>query len=1018
MPDIIENPVINSPFHEPNCHYHFSETGITNQVKSGRRESVYFVPIPKPKQKSNQTDLSLETENEYRPNQLINDIRERIALWRKSDYRQATHITRRLLAHWKNEKRERRLFFCQLEALETIIYLTEIAPSHDADKGKYLLKQLDNAHREATPADHPILLKRYATKMATGSGKTVVMAMLIAWQCLNKIANNQDKRFTDAFLIVSPGITIKDRLRVLLPNDPKNYYQQLDIVPQSYLNELGKAKIVITNYHAFLLRERSDASTLTKKILTRNQDNPFKETPGQMVQRICGELGTKRQIIVLNDEAHHCYHKKPLDLKAEKLTGDDKKEAQQRDEEARVWIAGLEALAQKIGIKAVYDLSATPFFLKGSGYGEGTLFPWVVSDFSLTDAIESGIIKVPRVPVADNTSNEQPIDRYLWKFIGKELPKGTRKTKDLANEPQLPKQLEAALQKLYNHYQQAFKQWEQIKTEFDNTPPVFIVVCSNTTVSKLLFDWIAGWEKKVAGQTILVPGKLSIFSNVVDGKWTSRPNTILVDSVQLESGEALSKEFEKVTQREIEEFKQELKKRFNRDSDITPSELLREVMNTVGKKGKLGEQVKCVISVSMLSEGWDVNTVTHIMGVRAFSTQLLCEQVIGRGLRRANYETEPHTVTIEGKIKEFDAFPAEYADIYGVPFEFIPTTGGNPNSQPPKKTTQVYMVEEREAAMISFPRLLGYRHQIDAEQLAFEFTDDSYLTLSTKDLPTKTESAPIVGQTQIHNLNELKQRRLNEVAFLLARLLIERHFKSKATEHVIGGKIQNEVKIWLFPQLLNISKQWLEKYVICQDYTFKQLLLLTDYANTATDRIFQAIVKGSQDQVRDQASAPVLMPILQPHHTVGTTEGVNFHTNKAVYVTNEKSHLSHVVLDSQWEKKMLQTLEETPAVKAYVKNDSHLDFYIPYTFEGKQYHYLPDFIVKIDDGKADLLNLIVEVSGERRDDKDAKKATVEGLWIPAVNNYKQFGRWKFLEVKDPYRIVERLKNYGVQSAVL
>lgn len=1000
MPDIIENPVINSPFDEPDCYYHFTETGITNKIVQGRRESVYFVPIPKPKQKSGQ--LSLEIENEYHPNKFINNIRQRVALWREGKYRYVTPITKRLLEHWQNADRERRLFFCQIEAVETMIYLTEIAPCYDGNHGTYLLTQLDSNNREATPAEHPVL-KRCATKMATGSGKTVVMAMLIAWQTLNKMANIKDNRFSDSFLIVTPGITIKDRLRVLLPNDPENYYQQLDIVPLSYLNELGKAKIVITNYHAFLKRDVLEVATLTKKIVTQDDADRFKETDGQMVKRVCGELGTKRQIIVFNDEAHHCYHKRSLDAENQKLSGDDKKAAQQRDAEAQVWISGLEAIDTKIGIKAVYDLSATPFFLSGSGYSEGSLFSWVVSDFSLTDAIESGIVKIPRVPVANNADNL--LERHLWNAISTKLPKGTRQTKDHGSEPQLPKELEAALEKLYGHYKQAFLHWEQqLKERFNNTPPVFIVVCSNTAVSKLVFDWIAGWEKDVAERTTLVPGKLDLFSNVVEGHWTTRPNTILVDSAQLESDEALSDEFKKVAQTEIEAFKAELKRRFNREIDITPQELLREVMNTVGKKGKLGESVRCVVSVSMLTEGWDINAVTHIMGIRAFSTQLLCEQVIGRGLRRTSYETERRTIEIDGKTKEFIAFPVEYADIYGVPFEFIPTAGGNSHSKPPREVTQVYSVAEREMAVIRFPRLLGYRHQLNAERLTAKFTENSYFTLSTKDTPTLTEMTSIVGGTQIHTLDELKQRRLNEIAFLLAKLLLEKYFKQEATPYAIGGKIRNDVKYWLFPQLLKISQQWLNHYVLCSDYTFKQMLLLTELAHTAVNRIFQSLVAGQQ------ATTSVLLPILQPHNASGSTENMRFQTSKEVYVTNEKNQLSHVVLDSQWERKMLQALEYTPEVKAYVKNDSRLDFYVPYTFEGREHRYLPDFIAKIDDGKPDWLNVMIEVSGERRDDKEAKIATVENLWIPAVNNYKAFGRWAFLEVKDPYQIVKSLKQ--------
>ncbi|MEK6572752.1 MAG: DEAD/DEAH box helicase family protein, partial [Chloroflexota bacterium] len=526
--------------------------------------------------------------------------------------------------------------------------------------------------------------------MATGSGKTVVMAMLIAWQALNKLADPQNALFSDAFLILTPGITIRDRLRVLLPNDPQNYYRVLDIAPPDLRDELGKIKIIITNFHAFNLRERIAAGRLTKSLLTKGNGSPFTETPDQMVRRACRELGSKKNIVVINDEAHHCYRRKPDDEAEERLIGDERREAEKRDEEARVWISGLEAVKNKLGARVVYDLSATPFFLRGSGYSEGTLFPWVVSDFSLIDAIECGIVKVPRVPVADDSMvGEQPTYRDLWLRIREHLPKKGRGAETLDAEPKLPAELEGALQSLYSNYEKYYKLWEQ-NTEARAkglTPPVFIVVCNNTNVSKLVFDYIAGWEKTLTPalshgerETVLVPGKLPLFSNVDGDRWTLRPSSILVDSEQLESGEGMSDDFKKIAAREIEEFKAEYRTRFpGRDADdLTDEDLLREVMNTVGKAGKLGEGVKCVVSVSMLTEGWDANTVTHILGVRAFGTQLLCEQVVGRGLRRMSYAPNGQGM-----------FEPEYAEVYGVPFSFIPSAGSQADPRPGPTPTPV-----------------------------------------------------------------------------------------------------------------------------------------------------------------------------------------------------------------------------------------------------------------------------------------------------------------------------------------
>jgi len=981
---VIENPIINSPFDEPTCHFRFTDEGITNEVVDGRRISSYFVPIARPKKKKGAAQQALFdtewTQERIEENKLVNDIRNRVAMWRKGGYLGVTPTTARLIAYWTDPTREKKLFFCQNEALETAIYITEVAK-------KYGDAWIENAIREANDTSNPGL-PRTAFKMATGSGKTVVMAMLIAWHTLNKRANPQDARFSDTFLIVTPGITIRDRLRVVLPNDTENYYRQRDIVPAHDLDQLGQAKILITNYHAFQLREKVAAGKITKSILAAQQSNgqpsPFTETPDQMVRRVCRELGAKKNIIVLNDEAHHCYRRKP-DAEDEKLTGDDRVEAKQRDEEARVWISGIEAVKAKIGVKAIYDLSATPFFLRGSGYSEGTLFPWVVSDFSLIDAIEAGIVKVPRVPVADDSmTGDQPTYRDLWLRIREHLPKKGRKTDDVGGEPKLPVELQGALISLYGNYEKYYRLWEENNDARarGNTPPVFIVVCNNTNVSKLVFDFIAGWEKQIGEETIVQAGQLPIFRNDDgNGGWLHRPNTILVDSQQLESGEAMSDDFKKIAAREINEFKAEYRVRFpGRDTnDLTDEDLLREVMNTVGKAGKLGENVRCVVSVSMLTEGWDANTVTHVLGVRAFGTQLLCEQVVGRALRRMSYAAN-----------ERGHFDPEYAEVYGVPFSFIPCSGATTDPKPGPMPTRVRAIESRIACEITFPRLLGYRYDVADERLTATFTDESMLALSTADIPTKTENAPIVGESSIHTLDDLKRRRPNEVAFLLAKLTLEKYFRDD----------EGNDKPWLFPQLLGIAKRWLAECVTLKDNTFPQLLLLIEFAHDAADRIFRSI-----PPVNDVDGRPALKPILRPYDAIGSTHYVDFDTTRPVYATrNDKCHISHVVADTDsWEQKMAESLEDMTEVIRYVKNHN-LSFTIPYTLNGEEHQYIPDFIACIDDGHGptDLLNLIVEVTGEKKKDKAAKVSTARALWVPAINNHGGFGRWAFIEIADPW----------------
>lgn len=972
---VIENPILNSPYGEPTRHFRFSDEGITNEIVDSRRVSSYFMPIPAAKKKGKQLAFDTEwTKDRVEENKFINRIRGRVAQWRQGGYVGITKTTRQLLDYWTRPDRERKLFFCQIEALETAIYITEVA-------NKYGDAWIENDLRRFNEDANP-LVYRVAFKMATAAGKTVVMTMLIAWHTLNKLANPQDARFSDAFLIVTPGITIRDRLRVLLPNDPQNYYRQRDILPPERMTQLGKAKIVITNFHAFKRRERTEAGRLTKSILSQGDSSPFTETPNQMVRRVCRELGNKKSIVVINDEAHHCYRRR-VGGEEVKLTGDERRQAEKREEEARIWISGLEGVKAKIGIKIVYDLSATPFFLRGSGYSEGTLFPWVVSDFSLIDAIECGIVKVPRVPVADDSMvGGQPTYRELWLRIRDGLPKKGRKAEAPSGEPKLPAELQGALHSLYGNYEKYYRLWEQ-NTEAQAkglTPPVFIVVCNNTSVSKLVFDWIAGWEKTMSdGSKVVVPGAFEIFSNVEDGRWTTRPNTILVDSEQLESGEAMSAEFKRAAAAEIEEFKAEIRERFpGRDVEsLTNEDLLREVMNTVGKPGKLGEHIRCVVSVSMLTEGWDANTVTHILGVRAFGTQLLCEQVIGRGLRRVSY-----VLGDEGH------FEPEYAEVYGVPFSFIPCSGslGEPKAGP--DTTRVRALEDRIGCEITFPRLVGYRYELSGERLTARFTDESKLALSTRDIPTKTENAPIVGESVIHDLRDLKRRREQEVAFLLAKLVMEKYFRGE----------DGQDKPWLFPQVLSIARRWLAECVTLKDNTFPQLLLLIEFAHDAADRIYRAIVTSAN-------GGKTLKPIVRPYDPVGSTRFVDFDTTRPTYPTRpDKCHVSHVVADTEsWEQKMAQALEDMDEVVAYVKNHN-LGFTVPYTLSGEERNYIPDYIVRVDDGSGqdDLLNLLIEVTGEKKKDKAAKVATARTLWVPAVNAHGGFGRWAFLEVSDPW----------------
>jgi type III restriction enzyme len=983
---IINNPIINSPYRAPEQYFRFDDEGITNEKVPGRRPSQYFIPVPRPRKRGQQIELEFTefTADKIRQNDFVNQVRGRVDIWRKRRYPDVTPTTRRLLEHWTDPGRDNPILFAQREAAETAIYLAESAQkAGDA----WIRNQLNETNTACNLGLH-----RVALKMATGSGKTVVMAMLIAWQTLNKVAQPNDARFAKRFLIITPGLTIRDRLRVLLPEDEQNYYKLRGLVPSDLEQGLGEAKIIIVNYHQLQRRETKQGKSvgsLTKELLAASAGaaSPFRESTGQMVTRVCRDLGGTSGIVVLNDEAHHCYldrYDNPEeDGTTEKdLTGDDKAEAAKNTEAARLWFNGLRAIDDKMGVKTVYDLSATPSFLSGSGYREGTLFPWVVSDFGLVEAIESGIVKIPRVPIDDNATTPNVAFLNLWPGIKDGLPKKGRNAGAVTPD-QMPGLLEGALTALYESYSRSYAAWDRSDAKKYGEPaPVFIVVCNNTTVSKMVYDYISGWERHLSDyQSVWVPGRLPLFSNVEYGVPIARPRTILVDSLQFESGEGLSAEFKKIASTEIEEFRADYSRRVpgRKAEEVDDGTIMREVMNTVGKSGKLGEPVRCVVSVSMLTEGWDANTVTHILGVRAFGTQLLCEQVVGRGLRRRSYEPD-----------ENGLFTPEYADVYGVPFQFLPTVGKDKN-RTMRPTRSVHALPERVKSKILFPRVAGYRLEIRDPELFEEFTESSRLTLDTKNIPTQAVVGGLIGETERHTLDELRAKRDQEIAYVLAHRIM--------TWFDAG----RDPRPWYFPQVLRITKLWMASCVTYLGGTFPGLLLLAENADEAARRILHESISKQEGNKFAQ-----VVPLFRQGERTGSTDGVDFVTTKEVYPTTERSHVNFVVLDgiggNLWEKSVAEICETLPTVAAYVKND-RLGFTVPYTMQGRSHEYIPDFLVRLKPREDDdvVRTLIVEVSGTLKKEAPTreKAETTRNLWVPGVNGNAGFGRWGYAELRDP-----------------
>ena len=998
-----EQPILNSPYENPTRHWELDDQGQpTQRIIDTRRRAEFITPIPKPRKRRKTSEQQLlvldegkglsTVEQQYDPTSVINELRRQIEKWRSlpnpKDW-QVTPETTRLLQHWRHHKfNDIRPFFCQVEAVETAIWLTEVAPKA-GKTGKKFLEHILNANNDANPE-----ITRIALKMATGAGKTTVMAMIIAWQTINAVRRPNSRKFTRGFLVVTPGLTIKDRLRVLYPNDPDSYYAERELVPSDMIEDLQKAKIVITNYHAFKLRERMEISKGGRSLLQgRGEALNTLETEGQMIQRVMPGLMGMKNVLALNDEGHHCYREKPNGDDEQDLKGEERKEAEKNNEAARLWISGLEIVNRKLGLLGVFDLSATPFFLRGSGYAEGTLFPWTMNDFSLMDAIESGIVKLPRVPVADNIpGGDMPKFRNLWEHIRNKMPKkGRGKSKSL-DPLKIPVELQTALEALYGHYKKTYLLWQEHRIHI---PPCFIVVCNNTSTSKLIYDYISGfYREKDDGSLILENGRLDLFRNFDEnGEPLGRPRTLLIDSEQLESGDALDKNFRDMAADAIDRFRREIIERTGdrkQAESISDQDLLREVSNTVGKENRLGESIRCVVSVSMLTEGWDANTVTHVLGVRAFGTQLLCEQVIGRALRRQSYD-----------INEEGLFNVEYADVLGIPFDFTAKPVIAP-PQPPRETIHVKAVRpERDHLEIQFPRVEGYRVELPEEKLSAEFNDDSILEL-TPDLvgPSITKNAGIIGEdvdlTLIHT-NTLRQTTL---LYHLTKNLLEKKWRDP------GG----EPLLHLFGQLKQITKQWSDNCLICRGNTYPAQLMYLELAEMACNRITDGITRSFIGEKPIKA-------VLDPFNPTSSTKYVSFTTSKKDRweTAPDKCHINWIIIDSDWEGEFCRVVESIPQVKAYVKNHN-LGFEVPYRYGSENRKYLPDFILLIDDehGEDDPLHLVVEIKGYRREDAKDKKSTMETYWIPGVNHLGKYGRWAFAEFTDVYmfeqNLQEKLKN--------
>ncbi len=1024
-----ENPILNSPYDEPKLHYATDADGSLNynDIREGRRifsPDIQVIPTRQGPQGSifEVNDFAAEYGTH-----IINLCRKEVGKWREEKYPNTTRVTKELLLFWflnPDRHATKQLFFAQREAVETAIWLNEVAEKSNA--GQNILNKIREG-QQTVSEDSADQLPRIAYKMATGSGKTVVMACFILYHYFNRQEYRNDTRFADYFLIVAPGVTIKDRLGVLFvdtktknPADVQDYYHVRGLVPQNMEHRLDNlnARLVITNYHTFepkTLKGNKRSPFDGKVDLEGNKiDTGNLEDFSQVIKRTLSKFKSGTRLLVMNDEAHHCY------LPKSKGKTSDNEEADE-NQRAAVWFTGLKEISKRFKLQNIYDLSATPYYLTGSGYTPYSLFPWVVSDFGLIEAIESGLVKIPFLPESDNTQElTMPVLRNLYEHVKDELPKkGQRKQKSEAAKegekikeqpPRLPSLVKAALDQFYGHYVEYYngvrKNQEQ-KTNLFSSPPVFILVCNNTSVSKEVYKYIAGYEYyDEKEQLVTVSGAKELFSNYdpVTKKPLKRPPTLLIDSDALDNSDQINEDFKKIFASEIEEFKKDYARLHGQGSaeNISDGEILREVVNTVGKQNKLGSHIRCVVSVSMLTEGWDANTVTHIMGLRAFGSQLLCEQVAGRALRRMNYflqgyDKEGNPTEDKRKIVVYK-FPPEYAHIIGVPFKMFKGGKTEPPPQPVDLVHIAALPERQEKMEIEFPNVVGYRIENYDGEIKYDFSNIEKYEISGDITPIETQMASAFSAEEIQiKIQSVLEKRDQEVIFWLTKELIKFHFSDD----------EGNPRFQKFNKLKSIVAEWYDKKVILlniQDQRYKRLLFFEE-----PKKIVDHIARGINPQ---NNTTEHIRPVFNYYNKFSSTKYVNGNTTKEVYAT-KKSHVNYVVMDSDWEGIAAKTLEELPQVISYVKNQ-FLGFAIPYVKEGKDKNYFTDFIVQCKGKDGTIKNLMIEISGFSKD-KAEKKWFVENRWIPAVNALKdkyEYPEWHFIEIADDIR---NIKNQLIEK---
>jgi len=1010
----VPDPILNGPYDEPTKHWIYSD-GVP-EVANGRRPGSYF--YTETAVATGQRDLlAEETRDELA---IVNGLRRDVSRWRKSDYRGVSNVTRELLRWWKRDDQPRRMFFCQIEAIETLIYLLELAipgrlgasgyRKFDIDQAllstllagekpppPYAGEKASNWPRLIDPSGtaDEIPLRRLGCKMATGSGKTAVMAMVIIWAFLNRSRSPSNSIYPHGVLVVAPNLTVKERLQVLRADHLRNIYDYFDLVPTKYKEQLNAGKVLIVNWNMLGLKSEHREGNKSYNVVQKGQ-----ETPEAFTRNRLGELVLRLPILVLNDEGHHCWRPNlstGLPEEVRNLAPEEKDRIKKEKEEARVWLAGLDRINNsglagadsegrpRSSILACVDLSATPFYIAGSGHPTNSPFPWLVSDFGLGDAIECGIVKIPRLPTADDQSKKtelgSPDPKYfrLWKNIVDNL----KPHEKIAKRPKpeaVYKRAEGALKTLASQWKAQFdKKFSSGNTE-GLVPPVLIVVCDNTALSEIVFEKISGEHSSdvTSRSKKSEPTKASVYGDSkILAEFTNGPGfqyTVRIDSKLLAKIETVEGE-----------------------SKDEAAQRLRELIGTIGKMGASGEQVRCVVSVSMLTEGWDANNVTHVLGIRAFDSQLLCEQVVGRGLRRENYNVNPDTGLLE----------AEYVDVYGIPFSLIPYKGKPPGD----KTTdpiyhRIFSVPERAPFEIRVPVVESYTYDIRDSGIRCDV--DALPEIYLLDEPTKVWLTPTRGYredgSRVNPSDRVEQTReayyrtvrVQQVIFLITKDIIDELVSGASGSDPDNANGRRLARHQIFGEVKSILDRYIKsgKIHVPAGADMRELAI-TSNAQMVSERVREGIVASVASKEHP------LLPVINRYSEWVTTDGVEDQTTRRVERLT-KSHLNAAIIHSDDEVQAIEILEELECVECFTPNSRKIGIQIPYRYDDAASRYEPDFVVKLQGGQMLILEIKGEgglIHGDSRDRAEAKKAATN-KWCAAINNAQQYGSWAYVFCDD------------------